>query len=724
MLTAAQEVTLSVQGMTCASCVSRVEKALRSIAEVDAGSVRVNLASEQARFKLNSAIPSDKLIEALHKAGYQAKLLDALHPLSTAKHSNKGWKVIVASLLSAPLVLPMLPMLFGYEWLLNGWIQWALATPVQFWLAADFYKNAWNAVRRFSGNMDLLVAIGTSAAYGLSIYLHLDGETHLYFEASAVIITLVLLGRWLEARAKRKTTEAIQALQALRPDTVRIVRKSVVMDLPIAELRQDDVFMIRPGERIAADGIIIDGNSHVDESMLTGESRSVRKHIDDKVTGGAVNLDGLITVRATAVGAESVLAQIIRMVEDAQSAKPDIQRLVDKVSSVFVPVVVVIALLTLAGWLFVGAGWERAIINAVSVLVIACPCALGLATPAAIMAGTGVAASFGILIKDAQALEQAYRVKAVVFDKTGTLTEGKPVLTSVHVAENDSADKLLQLAFSLEQSSHHPLARAVTGAAIERSIDALPAEELTEIAGQGLHAQVQGQAVWVGNHTLMKSLGLSETALAELMPVSSSQQDSVAWLAAGHPARLLGCMTFADAIKPGSRQAVQQLQAMNIMTVLMTGDNEAAASKVASQLEIDTVLADQTPDSKALALQDLRMHHQPVAMVGDGINDAPALASADVSFAMSTGTDVAMHAADITLMRADPALVAATIDISRRTYRKIRQNLFWAFIYNLCGIPLAAFGFLNPMIAGGAMALSSVSVVSNALLLRRWRPGR
>ncbi|WP_200858801.1 heavy metal translocating P-type ATPase [Methylophaga lonarensis] len=456
MLTAAQEVTLSVQGMTCASCVSRVEKALRSIAEVDAGSVRVNLASEQARFKLNSAIPSDKLIEALHKAGYQAKLLDALHPLSTAKHSNKGWKVIVASLLSAPLVLPMLPMLFGYEWLLNGWIQWALATPVQFWLAADFYKNAWNAVRRFSGNMDLLVAIGTSTAYGLSIYLHLDGETHLYFEASAVIITLVLLGRWLEARAKRKTTEAIQALQALRPDTVRIVRKSVVMDLPIAELRQDDVFMIRPGERIAADGIIIDGNSHVDESMLTGESRSVRKHIDDKVTGGAVNLDGLITVRATAVGAESVLAQIIRMVEDAQSAKPDIQRLVDKVSSVFVPVVVVIALLTLAGWLFVGAGWERAIINAVSVLVIACPCALGLATPAAIMAGTGVAASFGILIKDAQALEQAYRVKAVVFDKTGTLTEGKPVLTSVHVAENDSADKLLQLAFSLEQSSHHP----------------------------------------------------------------------------------------------------------------------------------------------------------------------------------------------------------------------------------------------------------------------------
>lgn len=724
MLPAAQEVTLAVQGMSCASCVSRVEKALKSIAEVDAGSVRVNLASEQARLTLNAAIAADTLIQALHKAGYQAQLQDALQASSKASPTHNGWKVIVAGLLSAPLVVPMLPMLFGYEWLLNGWIQWALATPVQFWLAADFYKNAWRAVRRLNGNMDLLVAMGTSAAYGLSIYLHLNGETHLYFEASAVIITLVLLGRWLEARAKRKTTEAIQALQALRPDTVQIVRHSQIMQLPIAQLRQDDVFIVHPGERIAADGIIIEGNSHVDESMLTGESRSVRKHIDDTVTGGAVNLDGLLRVRATAVGAESVLARIIRLVEDAQSAKPDIQRLVDKVSSVFVPVVVLIALLTLTGWLVVGAGWERAIINAVSVLVIACPCALGLATPAAIMAGTGVAASFGILIKDAQALEQAYRVNAVVFDKTGTLTEGKPVLTSIYTQDNQGDDTLLQLAFSLEQASHHPLARAVIAAANARSIEALPAEQLSEIAGQGVHAQVQGHPVWIGNHSLMKSLGLSDAKLNQLMPVSSSQQDSVAWLAAGHPAQLLGCMTFADAIKPGSRQAVQQLQAMHIMTVLMTGDNEAAASKVASQLEIDTVLADQTPDSKAVALQELRRHHQPVAMVGDGINDAPALASADVSFAMSTGTDVAMHAADITLMRSDPGLVAATIDISRRTYRKIRQNLFWAFIYNLCGIPLAAFGFLNPMIAGGAMALSSVSVVSNALLLRRWRPNR
>ncbi|QYG06528.1 heavy metal translocating P-type ATPase [Janthinobacterium sp. PAMC25594] len=717
---AQREIDLNIAGMTCASCVGRVEKALLKVPGVLAASV--NLATESARVKVTGDANAGVLIAAIDKAGYEAKVPAASQASAPAAVPNRdGMKVAFAAVLAFPLMLPMLLEWAGIHLMLPGWLQFALATPVQFYFGARFYKAGWKAARAGSGNMDLLVALGTSAAYGLSVYQWLTaGEIlpHLYFEASAVVITLVLLGKWLESRAKRQTASAIRALQVLRPESARVRRDGVEIDLPVEQVKVGDLVVIRPGERVAVDGVVVEGASQVNESLITGESLPVDKHPGDKVTGGAINADGLLLVRTQAVGGETTLSRIIRLVEDAQAAKAPIQHLVDKVSAIFVPVVLVLALLTMLGWWFATGELENAIINAVAVLVIACPCALGLATPTAIMAGTGVAARYGILIKDAEALEVAHAVDTVVFDKTGTLTVGKPALAALHAHGIDDA-RLLQLAASIQRGSEHSLATAVLDAAGARHIEPLPATGLSALPGRGLAAQVDGLELKLGSTRLMQELNVDMAPLAAQALSLENTGNTISWLASG--SELLGLFAFSDQVKPNAQAAIAHLHSLGIRTVMLTGDNQGSADAVGKLLGIDTVAAKMLPADKTAKITALKGAGARVAMVGDGINDAPALAAADVGIAMSTGTDVAMHAAGITLMRGDPALVADAIDISRRTYSKIRQNLFWAFIYNMIGIPLAAFGLLNPMVAGAAMAFSSVSVISNALLLRRWK---
>jgi P-type Cu+ transporter len=723
---AGASVRLAIGGMTCASCVARVEKALKKVPDV--ASAEVNLATETAEVRFAGPSPDvAALTAAVDKAGYTARVLadEAAGGSAPSATSGDWWPVAVSAALSLPLALPMFGMLFNADWALPAWWQFALATPVQFWLGARFYRAGFKALAARSGNMDLLVALGTSAGYGLSVYLLLargaHGMTHSYFEASAIVITLVLLGKWLETRAKRQTTEAIRALNALRPDTARVRRGAQDIELPVGQVKVGDIVVVRPGERVPVDGVVTEGASEVDESLITGESLPVAKHEGDHVTGGAVNAQGLLLVQTTAVGAESTLARIVRMVESAQAKKAPIQRLVDRVSEVFVPVVIVIAFVTLLAWGFIGGDWEIAILNAVAVLVIACPCALGLATPTAIMAGTGVAARHGILIKDAQALEIAHSVKVVAFDKTGTLTEGKPRLVAAEAAQGDRAS-LLAASAAIQSGSEHPLARAVLDAASSEGIAVATASEVRAIAGRGMAAQVGARQLRLGSTRLMAELKVDLGPLAERAAQLQAQGRTVSWVAdvSGDPA-LLGLLAFGDTVKATAAAAVQRLREHGVRSVLLTGDNRGSAQAVAAQLGIDDVRAEILPEEKAGIVSELKQGHALVAMVGDGINDAPALAAADVGIAMSTGTDVAMHAAGITLMRGDPALVADAIDISRRTYAKIRQNLFWAFIYNAVGIPLAAFGLLSPVIAGAAMALSSVSVVTNALTLRRWR---
>ncbi|WP_239024382.1 heavy metal translocating P-type ATPase [Ramlibacter humi] len=712
-------VRLQIEGMTCASCVNRVERALKKVPGV--AGAEVNLATETAEVRLAGGADTAALSAAVEKAGYHATLLQDEQPHDAPLQSP--WPVVLSALLSLPFLLQMIAMAAGSGWMLPGLLQWALATPVQFWLGARFYRAGWAALRGGTGNMDLLVALGTSAAYGLSTWqlqAH-GGHGHLYYEASALVITLVLLGKWLEGRAKRQATDAIRALNALRPDTARVRRNGTETEIAVARLVRGDLVVVRPGERIPADGEVTEGRSHVDESLLTGESLPVPKEAGARVTGGSVNAEGLLVVRATALGAESTLARIVRLVESAQAKKAPVQRLVDKVSAVFVPVVLGIALLTLLGWGLGTGEWDMAILNAVAVLVIACPCALGLATPAAIMAGTGVAARHGILIQDAQALELAHRVNVVAFDKTGTLTEGKPSL--VLAQPNGIADEeLLRLAASLQAGSEHPLARAVVDAARAQGITPVPAEGVTAVAGRGITGRVAGRELRLGSTRWMAELSVESGSLAEAAQRAQAEGRTVSWLAdVGGPPRLLGLLAFGDSLKPGAAAAMAALRQEGVRTALVSGDNAGAANAVGRQLGIDAVHAEVLPQDKARLVAGLREGGHVVAMVGDGLNDAPALAAADVGIAMATGTDVAMHAAGVTLMRGDPALVADAIDVSRRTFAKIRQNLFWAFAYNVVGIPLAALGWLSPVVAGAAMAFSSASVVGNALLLRRWK---
>ena len=715
-------VTLQVGGMTCASCVARVEKALMKVSGVSAASV--NLATETATVQA-AGVPVAALAAAVEKAGYTATTAADAPP--APEMLSEGWLVAASAALTLPLVAPMLLQLVGVGWMLDGWLQFALALPVQALFGARFYRAGWKAVRAGAGNMDLLVALGTTAAFGLSLYLllrHADhGMPHLYFEASATVTTLVRLGKWLEGRAKRQTADAIRALNALRPSVARVLRGGAELEVPVEQLSVGDVVSVRPGERIAVDGRIVSGRSHVDESLITGESMPVAKDIGDRVTGGAINAEGALTVTTLAVGAETTLARVIRMVESAQAGKAPIQRTVDRVSAVFVPVVLAIALATAAGWLLATGDWEQAIVNAVSVLVIACPCALGLATPTAIMVGTGVAARRGILIKDAQALELAHAVTTVAFDKTGTLTEGRPTLVALHAAPGVAADDVLRWSAALQRYSDHPLALAVTSRALAQGLAVPNAHEARALPGRGLQARVEDQLFALGSMRLLDELDADAGALVAAAASLAAQGRSVSWLIRRHADRavVLGLLGFGDTVKPAARAAIARLNALGIRTGMLTGDNRGSAEAVARELGITDVRADVLPADKTAAVQQLRAGGAVVAMVGDGINDAPALAAADVGIALSTGTDVAMETAGITLMRGDPRLVADALDVSRRTWATIRRGLFWAFAYNVVGIPLAAFGLLNPVIAGAAMALSSVSVVGNALLLRRWR---
>ncbi|MBD9566017.1 heavy metal translocating P-type ATPase [Pseudomonas sp. PDM09] len=720
-----QTLELSIDGMTCASCVGRVERALAKVPGVK--SVSVNLANERAHLELLGQVDPQTLIDAVTKAGYSASVWEVEHPQADIQQQRlhrERWALLAAIALALPLVLPMVLQPFGVHWMLPAWVQFALATPVQFIFGARFYVAAWKAVRAGAGNMDLLVALGTSAGYGLSVYEWATAAgrmPHLYFEASAVVIALVLLGKYLESRAKRQTASAIRALEALRPERAIQVIDGREQDVAISALRLNDLVMVKPGERFPVDGIVVEGQSHADEALISGESLPVPKQPGDKVTGGAINGEGRLLVRTLALGAETVLARIIRLVEDAQAAKAPIQKLVDKVSQVFVPVVLLIALATLLGWWLYGAPLETALINAVAVLVIACPCALGLATPTAIMAGTGVAARYGILIKDAEALERAHEVSAVVFDKTGTLTSGTPRIAHLSALEGDEA-ALLQMAGALQRGSEHPLAKAMLDACTERGLTVADVSDSQSLTGRGIAGSLDGRRLALGNRRLLEESGLSAGPLADSATTWETEGRTLSWLIEQSPEpRVLGLFAFGDTLKPGALQAVQQLSARNISSHLLTGDNRGSAKVVAEALGISDVHAEVLPADKAATVAALKKTGV-VAMVGDGINDAPALAAADIGIAMGGGTDVAMHAAGITLMRGDPRLVPAALEISRKTYAKIRQNLFWAFVYNLIGLPLAAFGFLNPVLAGAAMALSSVSVVSNALLLKTWKP--
>lgn len=783
-------IDLGIGGMTCASCVSRVERVLKKQQGVTAATV--NLATESARITFEGETDWKNLAlikRAVRDAGYEARspeATDEVPPAGPLGIARDAWPVILGVLLSAPLALPMVGDLFGKHWMLPAWIQFLLATPVQFVLGARFYRAGWHAVKAYTGNMELLVAIGTTAGWALSTWLWWSAEpgemVHLYYEGAAVVITLVLLGKWLEARAKRQTTSAIRALHALRPEKAHLlpdgIKRTEAVDVPVEELLPGDRVRVLPGERFAADGTVMVGQTQADESMLTGEAMPVPKQPGDFVTGGAINGEGSVEVEVRAIGAQSVLSQIIAMVQDAQATKAPVQRLVDQVAAVFVPVVLVIALVTLVVWLQMGVPVEEAVRHAVSVLVIACPCALGLATPTAIMAGTGVAARHGILIKDVQALEIAHRVDTVAFDKTGTLTEGHPRLRLIEAAAGVDEVAVLQAAASLQAQSAHPLARAVMNAAQARGLVIIEnaAEDVQSVTGRGTQGKVQGALLALGSLRWMAELGAAMGGLAARAQVLQNEGATVSVLAAANGEGAwapLALLAFADEPKAGALAALETLRGQGLRLVMISGDNRGAALAVAHALGLkdDEVMAEVLPGDKAAAVQRLRLgtplappsvsmaekeglapeawttkgEFNPVAereaktgpardhigahtvaMVGDGVNDAPALAAADVGLAMSHaqggGSDVAMHAAGITLMRGDVALVAAALDISRRTVRKIRQNLFWAFVYNAAGIPLAAMGYLSPVMAGAAMALSSVSVVGNALLLKRWKP--
>ena len=715
---------LAVYGMTCATCAARVEAALKHVRGVIRA--EVNLASEKATVEgIGGLLHPADLIAALRKAGYGAELLtgdgerDRQLVVAEARRARREtWRIVAAAALSTPLLLPM----FGL--MLPHWMQFLLATPVQFILGGRFYLGAWKALRARTGNMDLLVSLGTSAAYFYSVYLLLAGPpgAHLYFESAAVVVTLIMIGKWLESRAKRSTTAAIRALMALRPERVRIERDNREIEVPVAAVAVGDVAIVRPGERVPVDGVVLSGRSEVDESLLTGESLPVPKAPGDAATGGSINGRGLLRLQARAVGEQSTLARIIALVEHAQAKKPPVQRLVDRVAVVFVPIVLVVAAATFFGWWLIAGDLTAGIINAVSVMVIACPCSLGLATPTALMVGTGVAARAGILIRDAEALEQTHRLHTVIFDKTGTLTEGKPAVTEV-IPNGIEERRLISLAAAAQTGSEHPLSRAVLAKAA--GLDLPKLQEFESHAGMGLTARVAGLAMAIGNRELMTRHAVPLAPLAKAAEQLEERGRTVMWVAdIGRPATLLGIVAVTDLVKPSAREAVRNLREAGIETVLLTGDNERTAAAVAAQVGVDRVLAGVLPAGKAAEVRRLRAEGRHVAMVGDGVNDAPALAAADVGIAMGTGADVAMEAAGVTLMRADPLLVGDTIAVSRATYHKIRQGLFWAFIYNVVGLPLAALGLLSPLIAGAAMALSSVSVVTNALLLRRWRAAK
>ena len=722
--------------MTCAACVARVERALKGVPGVVSASV--NIATERAVAAVaegryaSPAQAASALVAAVERIGYEARPVTGAEPRAVAEerlhHADRRERahVLAGAVLSLPLLAPMLAEVFGRHLMLPGLAQLALATPVQFWLGARFYRAGWRALRDGAGNMDLLIAIGTSAAFGLSVWqlaaAGAGGAPQLYFEASAVVITLVLLGKWLETRARRSTADAVRRLHALAPERARLLLDGVEAQVPIAAVGVGDLVIVRPGERVAVDGVVREGSSEVDESLVTGESLAVPVTVGGRVLGGTLNGAGRILVATTAAAADGTLARIARMVEHAQSTKAPIQRVVDRVAAWFVPVVVAIALATGLGWWLAGAGPQLCLLRAVAVLVIACPCALGLATPAALVAGTGAAARAGILIRDAESLEHAARIRVVAFDKTGTLTVGRPRLAAWQPFAQGAREPLV-LAAALQQGSEHPLARAMLEAAAAAGLAVPPAAGIAAAPGLGISGTVDGRRYLLGTARFLERHGGAPGAAATWLDAEAASGRAVALLADVTEApAVLAAFAFADAARPTAAAAVAELAVLGIGSVLVTGDHAAAARALAAEVGIDEVHADVLPEAKLQLIAELRARRGAVAMVGDGINDAPALAAADLGIAMGSGTDVAIAASGISLVRADPRAVVDALDIARRTRRKIAENLFFALVYNVAGVPLAALGYLSPVIAGAAMAFSSVSVVSNALLLGRWRP--
>jgi Cu+-exporting ATPase len=729
-----EQLELGLTGMTCAACAARIEKVLNRVPGVHAA---VNFATEVATARYDSSIATpDQMIAAVVGAGYGARIRRDPEVERTKDKARKALEVralrtefLIAAALTLPLIAQMVPMLasgglFGAEHaelIPRGW-QLALATPVQFWIGRRFYVSAWHALRGGGANMDVLVVLGTSMAWAFSAVVTVFGlHEHVYFEAGAAVITLVLLGKLLEARAKAGTSAALEGLLRLQPKIAHVLRDGATLDLPLAQVVAGDRFVVRSGESMPVDGIVRDGSSSADESMLTGESLPVPKNAGSKVFAGTLNLDGMLTSEATGVGNSTLLAGIVRLVAEAQGSKAPIQRLADQVAGIFVPVVVVIAALTFAVTWWIAGDATRALVHAVAVLVIACPCALGLATPTAIMVGTGRGAQSGILIRNASALEQAGRLQSLVVDKTGTLTEGRPVVTDIVAFQGASRAELLRIAASLEQGSAHPLAQAVLAAANAEGIAAEPLAQFSSVPGRGVQGVIAGASATslLGSPDFLADNGVVVPRDA----YAAMQSAGKSLIAVASDGRALGVLALADAIRPTSMAAVARLKNAGIDVVMLTGDNAATAQAVATAVGIEEFRAGVLPADKADAVRALKSRGVVTGMVGDGVNDAPALAAADVSFAIGAGSDIAVEAADITLIRNDLNAVADAILLSRATLRKIRQNLFFAFAYNVLGIPLAAAGLLNPVIAGAAMAASSVSVVGNALLLKRWRPG-
>lgn len=689
-------------------------------------SANVNLSTNKAMVEFPSgAIEDRELIELIEKAGFKAELeregdTDREKELREKEIKSLKTSFIISAILTLPLFLAMFFHMAGVDNILtNGYFQWVLATPVQFIIGYRFYRGAYNSLRGGGANMDVLVAMGTTAAYLFSIYNLFQGINEYYFEASATIITLIVLGKTFEAVAKGKTSEAIKELMGLQPKTARVVRDGEEVDIPIEDVVIGDIIVVRPGERIPVDGIIVEGNSAIDESMITGESIPVDKTVGDEVVGATINEFGAFRFEANKVGKDTVLSQIIKLVEDAQGSKAPVQRLADEISGVFVPIVLAIAVITFL-WFYLAKGsFNIGLINAVAVLVIACPCALGLATPTAIMVGTGKGAENGILIKSGEHLERAHKMDTIIFDKTGTITKGEPEVTDIVVFDSMDKRNLLKIAASVERASEHPLGQSIVRKAEEDGLELRDPESFVAIPGRGLRAQLEGQEIYIGNRRLMEeaevSIGDRKEDLFKL------EEEGKTAMLLSIDGRLAGIIAVADQLKDNSQKAIDELKAMGLEIYMITGDNERTAQAIAREIGIDKVLAEVLPENKAEVVEEIKAEGKHVGMVGDGINDAPALAASDVGFAIGTGTDVAMEAADITLMRGDLEGVVTAIRLSHRTMRTIKQNLFWAFFYNTVGIPFSALGFLNPMVAGAAMAFSSVSVVSNSLRLRNFK---
>jgi len=741
-----------VGGMTCASCVARVEEALSSVPGVISASV--NLASEKATVEYVEGTGLAYMRRAVKEAGYElGPEAEALEDVTTAAQREIRVirnRFIIAAILTASIMA----LGWGPSFVSKSYLLLALATPVQFWAGLRFYRGAWGALKHKTSDMNTLVAVGTSVAYFYSMIaviapgLFATGvaEPHLYFHTSAAIITLILLGRFLEARARGQTSEAIKKLIGMQPKTALVILEGEEREIPVEEVQVGDLILVRPGERVPVDGIVHQGYSSIDESMITGESIPVEKKVGDEVIGATINKTGSLEIEAIKVGKDTTLAHIVRMVEEAQGSKAPIQRLADVIASYFVPAVIGIAIVTFVVWYFVGPApaLTFAFLNFVAVLVIACPCALGLATPTAIMVGTGKGAEHGILIRNGEALERAHQINTVLLDKTGTLTRGEPVVTDIISANSFSQEEVLQLAASAEHTSEHPLGEAVVKAALEKKLELSPSSDFNAIPGQGIEAMVDGKKLLLGNLTLMKERGFSLNVLEKEAAELLEGGKTVMFL--GRDSQVAGIIALADTLKPGAREALQALHKMGIETAMLTGDNRRTAEAIAREAGIDSVLAEVLPEHKAGEVKKLQEEGKVVAMVGDGINDAPALAQADIGIAIGTGTDVAVETGDITLISGDLTGVATAISLSKRTMRTIRQNLFWAFAYNTALIPIAAgvlylvfgkagvpsglhfilgeYGFLNPIMAAAAMAASSITVVSNSLRLRRFKPVR